>query len=321
MVRKKLVLNACGVKSLGGVKLFVKAFELLVESGAEVIVLYSEEEFYNELKNQSLENELITFIKLTDKRYLHPFLVLIMNTKQRKLIESYDAVIHFGNFGFKTKNKSLVLLQNVLPFVQQNLKNVILKYFINRSIKFSEYVIVQLKHMNEIIEKKYRDKIIEIGEIEEVIVDASNKSGKIVFFGSAIPNKNFDFMVKALQTISQDSTITVINPPKNIKEFNCVYTETHDQTLSVISENEIYFHASEHETVGLPIYEAQNLGLKIIIPKRPYSDYFNYENVFFYEYKNIDSALQKIEEAKNLKLKHSKALLYNENWSKILEYV
>ncbi len=321
MVRKKLVLNACGVKSLGGVKLFVEAFELLVESGAEIIVLYSEEEFYNELKNQSIENELITFIKLTDKRYLHPFLVLITNIKQRKLIESYDAVIHFGNFGFKTKNKSLVLLQNVLPFVQQNLKNVLLKYFINRSIKFSEYVIVQLKHMNEIIEKKYRDKIIEIGEIEEVIVDASNKSGKIVFFGSDIPNKNYDFMVKALQTISQNSTITVINPPKNIKEFNCVYTETQDQTLSVISESEIYLHASEHETVGLPIYEAQNLGLKIIIPKRPYSDYFKYENVFFYEYKNIDSALQKIEEAKNLKLKHSKALLYNENWSKILEYI
>lgn len=321
MVRKKLVLNACGVKSLGGVKLFVEAFELLVESGAEIVVLYSEEEFYNELKNQSLENELITFIKLTDKRYLHPFLVLITNIEQRKLIESYDAVIHFGNFGFKTKNKSLVLLQNVLPFVQQNLKNVLLKYFINRSIKFSEYVIVQLKHMNEIVEKKYRDKIIEIGEIEEVIVNASNKSGKIVFFGSDIPNKNYDFMVKALQTISQNSTITVINPPKNIKEFNCVYTETQDQTLSVISENEIYLHASEHETVGLPIYEAQNLGLKIIIPKRPYSDYFKYENVFFYEYKNIDSAVQKIEEAKSLKLKHSKALLYNENWSKILEYV
>ena len=321
MVRKKLVLNACGVKSLGGVKLFVEAFELLVESGAEIVVLYSEEEFYNELKNQSLENELITFIKLTDKRYLHPFLVLITNIKQRKLIESYDAVIHFGNFGFKTKNKSLVLLQNVLPFVQQNLKNVLLKYFINRSIKFSEYVIVQLKHMNKIIEKKYRDKIIEIGEIEEVIVNASNKSGKIVFFGSDVPNKNYDFMVKALQTISQNSTITVINPPKNIKEFNCVYTETQDQTLSVISENEIYLHASEHETVGLPIYEAQNLGLKIIIPKRPYSDYFKYENVFFYEYKNIDSAVQKIEEAKNLKLKNSKALLYNENWSKILEYV
>ena len=321
MVRKRLVLNACGVKSLGGEKLFLKAFNLLVESGIEVIVLYSEEKLYNELKNIKLKNESITFMKLTSKRYLHPFLLLITNTEQRKLIESYDAVIHFGNFGFKTKNNSLVLLQNVLPFVQKNLKNIFLKYFIYRSIKFSKYVVIQLRHMNEIIEKKYRYKIIEIGELEEVIVDASNKSEKIVFFGSDIPNKNYDFMVKALQTISQNSSITVINPPKNIKEFNCVYTETHDQTLSVISENEIYFHASEHETVGLPIYEAQNLGLKIIIPKRPYSDYLKYENVFFYEYKNIDSALQKIEEAKNLKLKHSKAILYNENWSKILEYI
>jgi hypothetical protein len=36
-VKKRLVLNACGVKSLGGVKLFVKAFNLLVESGIEII--------------------------------------------------------------------------------------------------------------------------------------------------------------------------------------------------------------------------------------------------------------------------------------------
>ena len=68
MVRKKLVLNACGVKSLGGVKLFVQAFELLVEAGTEITVLYSENEFYNELKNQSLENQYVTFIKLTNKR-------------------------------------------------------------------------------------------------------------------------------------------------------------------------------------------------------------------------------------------------------------
>ena len=50
MVRKKLVLNACGVKSLGGVKLFVEAFELLVESDNEIIVLYSENEFFTLFK-------------------------------------------------------------------------------------------------------------------------------------------------------------------------------------------------------------------------------------------------------------------------------
>jgi len=321
MVRKKLVLNACGVKSLGGVKLFVEAFELLIEAETEITVLYSENEFYSELKNQSLENQYVTFIKLTNKRFLHPFLYLIMNKTQRKLIESNDAIIHFGNFGFKTKNKSFVLIQNILPFVTRDLKNFVLRIFISRSIKSSSYVIVQLKHMSEVIGKEFVNKIIEIGETEKITVDAKNKSNKIVFFGSKVSNKNFGFMVNVLQSIAKHNEITVINPPKNINDFNCVYTETQDQTLSVMSENEIYFHASEYETVGLPLYEAQNLGMKIIVPNKPYSKYFMGENVFLYKYNDKESAIDKIEQASDLKLKKSSALIYKENWLKILNYI
>ena len=321
MVRKKLVLNACGVKSLGGVKLFVEAFELLVEADTDIIVLYSENEFYSELKNQSLENQYVTFIKLTNKRFLHPFLKLITNRSQRKIIESSDAIVHFGNFGFKTKIKSFVLIQNILPFVLKDLKNMILRIFISRSIKSSNYVIVQLRHVSELIGQEYENKIIEIGEIEEVTINAKNKSNNVVFFGSKVSNKNYNFMVSVLKSISTSNNITVINPPKNITEFNCVYTETQDQTLSVMSENEIYFHASEHETVGLPLYEAQNLGLKLIIPDRPYAKYFMSDNVFVYKYNDIESALEKIELANNLKFKKSSALLYNENWSRILSYI
>ena len=321
MVRKKLVLNACGVKSLGGVKLFVEAFELLVEADIEITVLYSENAFYSELKNQSLENQYVTFIKLTNKRFLHPFLKLITNRSQRKIIESSDAIVHFGNFGFKTKIKSFVLIQNILPFVLKDLKNMILRIFISRSIKSSDYVIVQLRHVSELIGQEYENKIIEIGEIEEVTINAKNKSNNVVFFGSKVSNKNYNFMVTVLKLISTSNNITVINPPKNITEFNCVYTETQDQTLSVMSENEIYFHASEHETVGLPLYEAQNLGLKLIIPDRPYAKYFMSDNVFVYKYNDIESALEKIELANNLKFKKSSALLYNENWSRILSYI
>ena len=321
MVRKKLVLNACGVKSLGGVKLFVEAFELLVEADTEITVLYSENAFYSELKNQSLENQYVTFIKLTNKRFLHPFLKLITNKSQRKIIESSDAIVHFGNFGFKTKIKSFVLIQNILPFVLKDLKNMILRIFISRSIKSSNYVIVQLRHVSELIGQEYENKIIEIGEIEEVTINAKNKSNNLVFFGSKVSNKNYNFMVSVLKSISTSNNITVINRPKNITEFNCVYTETQDQTLSVMSENEIYFHASEHETVGLPLYEAQNLGLKLIIPDRPYAKYFMSDNVFVYKYNDIESALEKIELANNLKFKKSSALLYNENWSRILSYI
>ena len=216
MVRKKVVLNACGVKSLGGVKLFVEAFELLSEAETEITVLYSENEFFSELKNQSIENQYVTFIKLTNKRFLHPFLNLITNKNQRKLIESSDAIVHFGNFGFKTKIKSFVLIQNILPFVSKDLKNMILKIFISRSIKLSNYVVVQLKHVNELIRQEYKNKVIEIGEIEEVTVNAKNKSNKIVLFGSKVSNKNFNFMVNVLKSTPISNEITVINPPKNL---------------------------------------------------------------------------------------------------------
>ena len=320
-MEKKLVLNACGVKSLGGVKLFVEAFELIVESRTEIIVLYSEDEFFTELKYQSDDNKKIKFIKLTNRRYLHPYLHLILNKNLKNIINESDAIIHFGNFGFKTNTKSFVLIQNILPFVKVDIKNLILKYYISKSMKSSDHIIVQLSHVSKFFNQKYKNKILEIGNIEEHIVEANKNLGKIVFFGSKVTNKNFQFMVDVLKKYGDEINVTIINPPENIPGFNCVYTETNNQALKVLSENDIYFHASDYETVGLPLYEAQNLGLKLVIPQKPYTTYFKGESVFIYEHKNLKSALLKIKEANNLKIKNSKALIYNENWSKILKYI
>ena len=38
---------------------------------------------------------------------------------------------------------------------------------------------------------------------EETVVETKSKSGKIVLFGSKVPNKNFNFMVKVLKQISK----------------------------------------------------------------------------------------------------------------------
>jgi len=252
-VEKKLVLNACGVRSLGGVKLFVEAFELIVESRTEIIVLYSEDEFFTELKYQSDDNKKIKFIKLTNRRYLHPYLHLILNKNQKNIINESDAIIHFGNFGFKTNTKSFVLIQNILPFVKTNIKNLILKYYISKSMKSSDHIIVQLSHFSKFFNQKYKNKILEIGNIEEHIVEANKNLGKIVFFGSKVTNKNFQFMVDVLKKYDDEINVTIINPPENIPGFNCVYTETNNQALKVLSENDIYFHASDYETVGLPL--------------------------------------------------------------------
>ena len=320
LVEKKLVLNACGVRSLGGVKLFIEAFELFVESRTEIIVLYSEEEFFNELKYQS-DDKKIKFIKITNRRYLHPYLHLILNKNQKNIINECDAIIHFGNFGFKTNTKSFVLIQNILPFVKTDIKNLILKYYISKSMESSDHIIVQLSHVSKFFNQKYKNKILEIGNIEEHFVESNKNSGKLVLFGSKVANKNFQFMVDVLKKYDEEINVTIINPPENIPGFNCVYTETNNQALKVLSQNDIYFHASDYETVGLPLYEAQNLGLKLVIPQKPYTTYFKGDNVFIYEHKNLKSALVKIKQANNLKIKVFKALIYNENWSKILKYI
>ena len=319
-MKKKIVLNACGVKSLGGVKLFIEAFEYFSDLNEDIIVLYSENEFYGDLKNQTYENKNVKFIQLTKKRYLHPFLNLLIKKNLKKEINSSNGIIHFGNFGFNTQVKSFVFVQNILPLISKNIKNRILLFFISRSFKKCDNIIVQLSHTAELINKKYTKKIIQIGEIQNTKVK-TNKNNNIVCFGSNIPNKNYKFMLNVLKSFPDKNKITIVNPPNKLKEFNCVFTESHEQTLKVLSLNGIYFHASEFETVGLPLYEAQELGLKIVVPNKPYSKYFLSNNTYLYKYKNTEDAINKIYEAGITEEDYILANSYYENWEKVLEKI
>jgi len=319
-VKKKIVLNACGVKSLGGVKLFIEAFEYFSDLNEYIIVLYSEDEFYGDLKNQTYENKNIKFIQLTKKRYLHPFLNLLIEKDLKNEINSSSGIIHFGNFGFNTQVKSFVFVQNILPLISKNIKNRILLFFINRSFNKCDNIIVQLSHTAELINKKYIKKIIQIGEIQNTKVK-TNKNNNIVCFGSDVPNKNYKFMLNVLKSLPDKNKITIVNPPNKLKELNCVFTETHEETLKVLSLNGIYFHASEFETVGLPLYEAQELGLKIVVPNKPYSKYFLSNNTFLYDYKSTEDAISKIYDAGVAEEDYILANSYSEKWEKVLDKI
>ena len=106
-----------------------------------------------------------------------------------------------------------------------------------------------------------------------------------------------------------------------MEDFNVRNTDTHSETLNVLSENEIYFHASEHETVGLPLYEAQNLGLKVVAPISSYTQYFSPESIFLYKMNDPDDALRKINEAKTTNLESIETLNYSENWKIVLDNI
>ena len=318
---KKIVLNACGVKSLGGLKLFLEAFDFFSKTDSKILVLYSESEFYKDLNNQFYENPRVEFYKTTKKRYIHPFLNYFLPKSVLEEINNGDAIIHFGNFGFKTLKKSFVLIQNILPLVKKDTRNVILKILMKRSMKFSNFILIQLEHLKHDIDKNFHSKIIQIGETTSSNVQVANKSGKIVLFGSNVENKNFNFMKSVLENLPNKKKITVINPTTGMESFNVVRTETHFETLEFISENEIYFHASEYETVGLPLYEAQNLGLKVVAPLCSYTQYFSPESIFLYEMNNLEDALKKIEDAKSSNIESIDTLNYSENWKIVLDNI
>ncbi len=321
MVNKKIVLNVCGVKSLGGLKLFLESFDFLVESGNKLTVLYSELPFYKDLQNQFTDSGLVKFIYIKQRRFTHPYLNFFLTADIKNIINSSDAIIHYGNFGFKTKIKSFVLIQNVLPLVKNDLRNRLLRFFILRSSKSSEHILIQLKHLKNYLPTEERKKIIEIGEIVEKSVPLSNTNGGIVCFASEVPNKNFQFILKTLRNISNNNMITIINPSTNIKEFNCVTTSNNEETIKILSENEIYFHASNFETVGLPLYEAQELGLKVVAPSSPYTQYFDKDSTFLYENNNVNDAVEKINTAIKSESKNIHALNYSENWAKVLSKI
>ena len=321
MVNKKIVLNVCGVKSLGGLKLFLESFDFFVESGNKLTVLYSELPFYKDLQNQFIESKLVKFIYIKQRRYKHPYLNIFLSKEIKNTINLSDAIIHYGNFGFKTKIKSFVLIQNVLPLVKNDIRNLLLRYFILKSSKYSEYILIQLEHLKNYLPSEERYKIIEIGEIVKNSVPLSNSNGGIVCFGSEVPNKNFKFILKALGNISTNNLITIINPINNIEEFNCIKTSNNEETMQILSENEIYFHASDFETVGLPLYEAKELGLKVVAPSNPYTQYFDKDSTFLYESNNVNDAVEKINMAINSGEKNIEALNYSENWAKVLSKI
>src|SRR6056300_1060142 len=128
-MNKSIVLNICGVKSLGGLK--------VVRNAVKAINL------------SRISSEIGDFIEIETNlnRIFHPFLNIFLGRNKMKLINNSEATIHLGNFGFKTKNKSCIMIQNILPFEKRDFKNIVLRYFVNKSFRQSDFIIYQLNHV------------------------------------------------------------------------------------------------------------------------------------------------------------------------------
>ena len=307
-----VVINLCGVKSKGGITV-VNNF-LSQNNTKNLYVLYDNLEFEKYIEN--LDSQYLAI-----KRIYHPFLNLFLDNEIKEKINKCDYIIHFGNFGFKTSIKSYTLIQNILPLVKpfSSFRNFVLNLLYRYAFKISDRIIVQQRHVADLVPKKYLTKII--GSIEIKNIKQTNNSGFITIYEEN-KNKNPKFQKELLKEISSkyDEKITVINTSTNkgidIYDSNLTILEDldRDELLQVFKMHSTYIHTSEFETVGLPIYEALESGLKVVVPNLDYLNLKN-ENIFKYEFGNYSSAINACSDSiKNLDQMYCNVPIYYENW-------
>jgi hypothetical protein len=307
---KSIVLNICGVKSLGGQVVVQSALNFIEKSNYKIILLHD-----NYLLDDLDINSNVQKIKTSLNRYFHPYLNIFLSKKDMSMINESEAIIHFGNFGFKTKNKSYALIQNLLPLKVKDLKNLILRYFINKSFKDSDHIIYQLDHVAEEIHNQFSNKLIKIGVIEKFANDINSETG-VISIKSLIKNKNSSFMDAVLEKLKVD------NPNLKITKF--ISEENQKKSTLLLEElpnHSIYLHTSHYETVGLPLYEASSAGLFVVAPDSTYMEHFDFSNSIKYIPGDIESATTCIKDALDAKKEPFYSLEYTEDWNSVLKSI
>jgi hypothetical protein len=308
---KKIVINLCGVKSKGGITV-INNFISQNKSNT-LYVLYDNSDLDKYIKN--FDSKFID-----TKRIYHLFLNFFLDKQTLEKINSYDYIIHFGNFGFKTTIKSYTLIQNILPLVKplSSLRNFTLNLAYKYTFKITDEIIVQQKHVADTIPNQYKTKII--GSFEIKNIKQTENIGFVTIY-EEIKNKNPKFQKELLREIASkfDEKITVINLSSNNEiyenNFNVLEDLDRNELMQVFKSHSTYIHTSEFETVGLPIYEALELGLKVVVPNLEYINLEN-ENIFKYEFGNYSSAINAIDESiKNLEKVYCDVPIYYENWN------
>ena len=308
---KKIVINLCGVKSKGGITVINNYISQ--NKSNTLYVLYDNPDLDKYIKN--FDSKFID-----TKRIYHLFLNFFLDKQTLEKINSYDYIIHFGNFGFKTTIKSYTLIQNILPLVKplSSLRNFALNLAYKYTFKITDEIIVQQKHVADTIPNQYKTKII--GSFEIKNIKQTENIGFVTIY-EEIKNKNPKFQKELLREIASkfDEKITVINLSTNNEiyenNFNVLEDLDRNELMQVFKSHSTYIHTSEFETVGLPIYEALELGLKVVVPNLEYINLKN-ENIFKYEFGNYSSAINAIDESiKNLEKVYCDVPIYYENWN------
>jgi hypothetical protein len=193
------------------------------------------------------------------------------------------------------------------------------------SFKISDEIIVQQSHVANLLPES--TKIKTIGKVIYKNVPQSKNQGFVLIYEN-IRNKNPKFIIKFLsELVKLGQNINIVNVSRtkelsflnhsNFKNIVVHNKVDNNKLIDIFKNNSHYIHTSKYETVGLPIYEALESGMKVIVPNEEYINIDN-DNIFKYVLGDVDSLIKTCNLALVSKsLFEANVPIYYEDWNLI----
>ena len=232
-----------------------------------------------------------------------------------------------GDLPFKTKSKQLLYFHNariladsrsnfggLIQRVNDSIKLFIARKLFSKNLKYVDYVIVQTDLMRRrFLENNplFKGKVIVIlpavtkfnfYTIDAKPYRAQKKKIKLFYPSYYYPHKNHIFLTKLGENLSQYiETFTLTVDKIEVSGRYPSWTRfigkiTHEEVLKSILECDALVYLSLEESLGLPLIEAQAIGVPIICVDMPYARAICASNTLFFAADSPSSFLAKVVE-------------------------
>lgn len=318
-MKSKIILEASNIYSGGGLvllKLLLNELNTLKVS-ADIYIGYNHVIKDIESENYSNLNIIKTNTKETMFRYLKKRKDVVFLCNLPPFVKNKDSFLVFYNeLFFKKKN---ILSKSGFKFTVFSLW---FKLF-NKNV---DNVLVQSKHIEQLIESKTSCKNVKTIPIYKKFTKSINteKLYDFCYISSAAPHKNHSALFDALEMLLKQGTKTniVVTIPEHqdnllerINQINTQFPNTitnvgyidNSEIEDVYSKSRALVFPSTAEAFGMPLIEAHDLGLKVLVSNLPYA-YDVFEEVSTFDPTKTESIANAMRSFLNGELENTKQI-------------
>lgn len=283
-----MIIEASQINSNGGIVLLEFLLKHLSRSNTKVVVYIAYKAVYERLKIYGSE-----------------FIVLQLTTPLAtffRYMRHREGVLYFCNLPPFVKNRNSVYYIHNIFYVNKprwtlddssfglNVRKFIYYLWIRLFINKVAVIGCQTSEMQRLLKLNFKRPAFLLPFYEQIELDAVPCKKEFDFFypGSSDNHKNnvrlLKALAKALEHVKFRIALTIDNRNpqllKVIDEINSSYADrpivnfgvlSHDEVLNVYSKSKALLFPSLRESLGLPLIEAAQLGLKVLVADLPYA--------------------------------------------------